>query len=86
MFSIFFEKRANKDLYRIDLTMRTKILLQINAVLLKNPYPNGFNPKKLKNSLYLRFRVSDYRILYELINKKIIIYAIKHRREVYRGL
>jgi len=86
MFSIIFEKRANKDLHKIDSIMRTKILLQIKTVLLKNPYPDGFNPKKLKNSLYLRFRVSDYRVLYELINRKIIIYAIKHRREVYRFL
>lgn len=86
MYSIFFEKRANKDLYTIDISDRKKILLKIKNTLLLNPLPNGYNPKKLKHSLYLRFRVGNYRVLYLLEKNIIQIYAIKHRRDVYKNI
>lgn len=36
---------------------------------------------------YYKFRVGDYRILYQVLDDKqiIVIYRIGYRREVYRG-
>lgn len=31
-----------------------------------------------------RLRVGDYRILFEIEKKSIIVYRVRHRREVYR--
>jgi mRNA interferase RelE/StbE len=31
-----------------------------------------------------RLRVGDYRVLFEVEEKKIVIYRIRHRREAYR--
>jgi mRNA interferase RelE/StbE len=31
-----------------------------------------------------RLRVGDYRVLFEIENKNIIVYRVHHRREVYR--
>lgn len=31
-----------------------------------------------------RLRVGDYRVLFEIENKKIIIYRIRHRKESYK--
>jgi len=31
-----------------------------------------------------RFRVGDYRVLFEVEKETIVIYRIRHRREVYR--
>ena len=31
-----------------------------------------------------RLRVGDYRVLFEIENKNIIVYRVRHRREVYR--
>ncbi|MFZ3048815.1 MAG: type II toxin-antitoxin system RelE/ParE family toxin [Desulfatirhabdiaceae bacterium] len=31
-----------------------------------------------------RLRVGDYRVLFEIENKRIIVYRVRHRREVYR--
>jgi mRNA interferase RelE/StbE len=86
MYKLYFEKQANKDLYAIEASLRKKILLRIQSVLLNNPLPNGYNPKKLKNVSYLRFRIGNYRVLYTLKKTKIIIYAIKHRKDVYKNL
>lgn len=49
----------------------------------------GLDIKKLigfNNTTY-RLRVADYRIIYEVYDKQIIIKVIKiaHRKEVYRG-
>jgi len=40
--------------------------------------------KKLTNySHEYRLRVGDYRVLFELVGNKIIIYRIKHRQNIY---
>ena len=31
-----------------------------------------------------RLRVGDYRVLFELEGSKIVVYRVRHRREVYR--
>ena len=41
--------------------------------------------KKLTNfTPEYRLRVGDYRVLFEAENDKIIIYRIRHRKEIYR--
>jgi mRNA interferase RelE/StbE len=42
--------------------------------------------KKLKGFEFYRIRVGDYRIIYSLENRQLVILIIKvaHRREVYR--
>ncbi|MDO8643645.1 MAG: type II toxin-antitoxin system RelE/ParE family toxin [bacterium] len=49
-----------------------------------SPRPSGC--KKLVGEDGFRIRVGDYRILYRIddANKKIFIYRVKHRKEVYR--
>ncbi|MFB0546620.1 MAG: type II toxin-antitoxin system RelE/ParE family toxin [Anaerolineae bacterium] len=46
--------------------------------LAQNPRPPGV--KRLKGNVGYSLRVGPYRILYE----EVIIYRVKHRREVYR--
>jgi mRNA interferase RelE/StbE len=53
--------------------------------LAADPRPSGC--KKLAGSTdYYRIRVSDYRVLYEVRDRDILVLVIKigHRREVYR--
>ncbi len=41
--------------------------------------------KKLTNfTQEYRLRVGDYRVLFEVENKKIIIYTIRHRKDSYK--
>jgi mRNA interferase RelE/StbE len=48
--------------------------------------PRGHGSQKLVGEDGYRIRVGDYRILYRIddISKKVYLYRIKHRREVYR--
>jgi mRNA interferase RelE/StbE len=54
--------------------------------LSQNPFSELLNVKKLKGSEgVFRFRLGDYRVLYEVRKERLIVLVIKigHRREVY---
>jgi mRNA interferase RelE/StbE len=73
---------AVKDLKRIDSKQRKKILLKISE--LQN-FPEVNNLKKLTNfEPAYRFRVGDYRILFDVFDDAIEIGRILHRKESYR--
>ena len=86
VYSIEIENRCLKELKKIDKTAAQRALSLIEEVIAKDPYAG----KKLKgkySGLY-SFRFSDYRIIYEIIQHKlvIIILRIRHRKNVYDGL
>jgi len=75
--------RCEKDLNALEgrdfETIRKKIL-----PLAENPKP--FGCQKLTDENGYRIRSGDFRILYHIDDgtKEVIIYRVKHRREVYR--
>ena len=78
---LILNKKAEKDLEKLPFSVAKKILIEINQ--LKN-FPNVKNVKKLTNfSPSYRFRVGNYRVLFEVENNQIIIYRIVHRKDAY---
>ena len=53
--------------------------------LTANPRPHGVKKLSGEESLY-RIRTGDYRIIYQIRDKELIVLIVKvaHRREVYR--
>lgn len=51
----------------------------------KDPLPKGCEKLEGSHDLY-RIRSGDYRVIYQIFNKKLLILIVKigHRREVYR--
>lgn len=84
MYKLFIDDKVVKDLRKIDKTWQTKIIVNIKTKLVKDPYLG----KKLVGDLspYYRYRVGDYRVLYEIVESKvlIIVVKIKHRKNVYK--
>ena len=84
MYKLLIDDKVFKDLKKIDHNWRTKILIAIKTKLVENPYLG----KKLVGDLspYYRLRVGDYRVLYEIIESKVLIVVIKvkHRKNVYK--
>ncbi len=75
------QESAKKDLKKIDRQYALKILKQVKK--LEN-YPHITNIKKLKNHYPpMRYRIGDYRVLFEIENDSIIVVNIKHRKEAY---
>jgi mRNA interferase RelE/StbE len=78
---INIQDSALKDLKNIDKSISIKILETIKK--LEN-YPDIPNVKKLVNHYPpYRFRIGDYRVLFDIEDEKIIVSHIKHRKEAY---
>jgi len=81
MYKLLIDDKVEKDFRKIDNFWQRKILAAIKTKLVNNPYL----AKKLVGDLspYYRYRVGDYRVLYEVINTKLIIVVvkIKHRKK-----
>lgn len=75
--------RAEKDL---DALTGHNFDVMKKKILLLSESPRPFGSKKLTNEGGYRIRSGDFRILYRIddVAKEIIIYRIKHRKEVYR--
>jgi len=79
--NIIFTDEAIKDLKNLDKQIAKLLLKKIEN--LRN-YPLVTNIKKLKNFYPpYRYRIGDYRILFDIENENIIIFKIKHRKDAY---
>ena len=76
--------QAEKALARIPNPHRRRIARAIDA-LARKPRPAGCVKLTGADNAY-RIRVGDYRILYEIVDRVLIVYVIRigHRREIYR--
>lgn len=83
MYRVYLASRAEKDIKK--LTSRVKEEIRgILRVLADNPYKGTTLLGKYKG--LRRYRVGDFRIVYELNKKRkaLTIIKIGHRRDIYR--
>jgi mRNA interferase RelE/StbE len=85
MYNIRILEEASRELARLDKPVGRRIVERINWLSKKL---NDIRPEPLKGDLIglYKFRIGDYRVIYEIIHdeKTIVIHAIGHRREIYR--
>lgn len=84
IYSVELSKNAHKALKDIPHANVKKIRDKIEK-LKKEPLPNGSEKLAGNDDLY-RIRSGDYRIIYQILKKRLVILVVKigHRREVYR--
>ncbi|MFI5233060.1 MAG: type II toxin-antitoxin system RelE/ParE family toxin [Gemmatimonadales bacterium] len=82
-YSILFTRSAAKELERVPITDRRRIVTRIGK-LADDPRPMG--AEKLSGDDKYRLRQGDYRILYEIRDTELIVTVVRigNRREVYR--
>jgi len=85
-FEIEFKRSAEKDLRRITSSSVREILERIEA-LTENPFPRQSQKLKGTQATY-RLRAGEYRAIYQVDvgAKTIMIYYIRHRKDVYRRI
>lgn len=83
-YQLEWRRSTRKDLRRISSTDVSKIISAAEALAV-NPFPSG-HVKLSGSQRSYRIRVGDYRILYEVIDNRLIIEIIKvgHRKDVYK--
>ncbi len=85
-YNIEWKQSTKKDLRGISKGKIPKIIEAAES-LAENPFPNGY--VKLTGSEFTyRIRVRNYRIIYEVHDKEILILIVKvgHRKDVYQRM
>lgn len=84
MYKVVYSDQIEEDLKKLDKATIKKILNRIDNYLAKDPKGLG---KALKGDFsgYWRYRWGDYRVVYKIAEKEIlvIILRIAHRRSIY---
>ncbi len=74
---------AKEDLPEIPKNIQERIRKAIEERLLGEPEKYG-EPLRRGLSGYRKLRVGDYRVIYKVDKKNIVIFKIGHRKEAYR--
>jgi mRNA interferase RelE/StbE len=83
IYAVEILRSAQKQLAKIDTQTQERIIDSIRA-LADNPRPSGC--KKLSGRPAWRIRVGDYRVIYEINDRKLVIVVVTlgNRKDVYR--
>lgn len=81
-YQLLYTKSAFNDIKKLDIIVKKRIKKKIEEYSL-NPVSNV---KKLINTAIgaYRWRVGNYRIVFDIDDNKIIILRIGHRSEIYK--
>ena len=84
MYSLEFKKQAIKDLKKLPKPVQEEILKKLDFYLSANK-PLFFATRLINYELgEYRFRVGNYRVIFDVFEEKIIILTIGHRRDIYK--
>ena len=84
-YSVLFKSSADKALQKLPEKVQRRIALAASE-LADDPRPAGCVKLEGEDNLW-RIRVGDYRIVYTIEDKKLIVLVVRvaHRKDVYRG-
>lgn len=73
--------RAEKDLRSLSRQNQQRVIEKLRAA---SKDLHGDIKRLVEFQPSFRLRVGDYRVLFEVVSNKIVVYRILHRREAYR--
>lgn len=81
-YKLLYTKSAVKDIKKLDLVAKKKIKKKLESYSLK-PF---FYAKKLTNAKLgtYRWRIGNYRVVFDIHGKTVVILRVGHRREIYK--
>jgi len=80
-YTLVIARRVRQDLRRLAAQMHRRVL-EVLERLQEDP----FQGQRLINVTIgqWRIRVGDYRIRYDIEGEQVLLYRVRHRREIYR--
>ncbi len=79
MYDIIFSETASKQFFDLEKTMQVRITKVLERIRM---HPENYL-KRLAGQPYYRLRVGDYRIIFALDSKNLLVIKIGHRRNIY---
>ena len=86
-YTIYIAPAAEKSFKRLSKSVQQRLANAIRK-LVEKPCPDGCEKLKGTKREWWRLRVGDYRIIYEIREKELILLVVKigDRKDVYRAL
>ncbi len=83
-YKVVYLDQVEQDLKKLDRSIIRKILSRIETYLARDPKELG-KPLKGEFQGYWRYRWGDYRVIYKISEREvlILILRISHRKDVY---
>ncbi len=81
-YNIVYKKSVHRDLKKIKKTEASKIIDQLEKDLSNKP--DSYPVLKGRFAGLRKYRVGDYRVIYAIIEKNVLVLRIGHRRNIYR--
>ncbi len=82
MYEIIVTKRAEKDLDKLDVNIKSTIGRKIKEYSY-NPFVYAKKLADPKIGSY-RFRIGDHRVIFDIDGNKIIVLRVGHRKDIYK--
>lgn len=82
MYELLYSQTALKQLEKLEKNVQQRILRALERLRIR---PESYNIKKLTGMLGYRFRVGDYRVIFDIEKDKlqILILQVGHRKNIY---
>ncbi len=82
--TIVYAPEAARELDALDSVVRSRIESAL-VLLALDPLAQRNQVKRLKGDTALRLLVGDWRVIFDASPDEIVVLAVGHRREVYKG-
>ena len=83
MYRVIFTQRALKDWKNLDKEIQDRIAMKLKEFA-KKPFRYARKLIHPKIGTY-RFRIGDYRVIFDIDDDNIVILRIGHRKSIYKG-
>ena len=80
----YFKPSALRDLRRLSKDVQKRILEKLAFYAAAEAPLDFAEPLKDKELGEYRFRIGEYRVIFDVAQRKIIVLAVGHRKEIYR--
>ena len=82
LYTLVYTRTASRDIQKLDTVVKKRIKKKIEEYS-QDPI---LHAKKLVNSAIgtYRWRIGNYRLVFDMDENKIVVLRVGHRREIYR--
>lgn len=84
MYAYVFKPQAVKDLQKLPKDIQKRIIKKLNYYI-SSDNPLSFAERLINYEIgQYRYRIGDYRVIFDLEDKTIIILTLGNRRDIYK--
>lgn len=83
-YSFVFSRSAKKDLDKLDPTTKKRIAKKLQYFAGQDEILDYAKPLIDHTLGDYRFRIGQYRVIFDLDGHKILVHKVRHRKDVYR--